>query len=120
VGGSTAHGGGVGGRGEEGGGEGGVAEGGGGDERPRNNQQQRPGRSIEGGSREAFPPDFGRGGDDLEYDWEAISDQETDAVMKERVKKSTRLGYTSQNVSFMIWLFDGNRYHDFIKDRSLN
>ena len=55
----------------------------------------------------------------MEYDWEAILDQETDAVMKERVPKKSRSRYTSQNLLFMIWLFDGNRYHNLIKDKVL-
>ena len=38
-------------------------------------------------------------------------DKETDDVMKERVAKSTRGGYDSRNVSFMVWYFDrGEKY----------
>ena len=35
-----------------------------------------------------------------------LMDLETTAVMKERVASSTRKGYESRNVAFMIWLFD--------------
>ena len=55
----------------------------------------------------------GEGGES-DDDWERRMDEETDAVMKERVKTSTREGYTSRNVTFMIWLFDSNKYHDLI------
>ena len=42
-------------------------------------------------------------------------DQETDAVMRQRVADSTRDGYNSKNVSFMIWLFDsGENYHPLL------
>jgi hypothetical protein len=56
----------------------------------------------------------GEGGGESDDDWERRMDEETDAVMKERVKTSTREGYTSRNVTFMIWLFDSNKYHDLI------
>jgi hypothetical protein len=60
----------------------------------------------------------GEGGDSGD-EWEAIMDLETAAVMLERVKESTREGYKSRNVSFMIWLFEGNRYHDLISTEVL-
>ena len=43
-------------------------------------------------------------------------DRETDAVMRQRVADSTRGGYNSRNVSFMIWLFDsGENYHHLLE-----
>jgi len=57
-----------------------------------------------------------RGGGDSGDEWEARMDLETAAVMLERVKEST---YKSRNVSFMIWLFKGNRYHDLISTEVL-
>jgi len=42
-------------------------------------------------------------------------DLETAAVMKERVAESTRGGYDSRNVTFMVWLFDsGERYQHLL------
>jgi hypothetical protein len=38
----------------------------------------------------------GEGGGESDDDWERMMDEETDAVMKECVKKSTREGYTSR------------------------
>ena len=50
-----------------------------------------------------------------ETELEEQMDRETDAVLKERVATSTRTGYASRNVSFMIWLFDSNaKYHDLL------
>jgi hypothetical protein len=40
-----------------------------------------------------------------------MMDLETAAVMKERVKAGIRTSYDSQNVTFMLWLFDGRRYN---------
>lgn len=43
-------------------------------------------------------------------------DRETADVMKERVAKSTRGGYDSRNVTFMVWLFDkGDQYRHLIE-----
>lgn len=47
-------------------------------------------------------------------------DLETAAVMKERVAESTRGGYDSRNVTFMVWLFDsGERYQHLLEPRVL-
>ena len=43
----------------------------------------------------------GEEGGESDDDWERMMDEETDAVMKERVKTSTREGYTSRNVTFL-------------------
>ena len=34
-------------------------------------------------------------------------DNDTEAVMKQRVAKSTRGGYKRSNITFILWLFDG-------------
>lgn len=44
-----------------------------------------------------------------------LMDLETAAVMKERVASSTRKGYESRNVAFMIWLFDNEQYHNLLE-----
>ena len=44
---------------------------------------------------------------DQQLELDQIIDSETAAVMKERVATSTRGGYDSRNITFMIWLFDG-------------
>jgi len=45
-----------------------------------------------------------------------LMDLETTAVMKEHVASSTRKGYESRNVVFMIWLFDSNgQYHNLLE-----
>jgi len=46
---------------------------------------------------------------DDESETEKKLDRETDAVMKERVASSTRVGYDGRNVSFIIWLLDSGK-----------
>ena len=50
-----------------------------------------------------------------------IIDNETDAVMKERVATSTRCGYDTRNITFMIWLFDGGlKYAHILEPNIIN
>ena len=45
-----------------------------------------------------------------------VIDMETDAVMKQRVAKSTRDNYERSNIAFLLWLFENNeKYPDLLE-----
>ena len=46
-------------------------------------------------------------------------DNDTEAVMKQRVAKSTRGGYKRSNITFILWLFDHHNQYPIVMQPTL-